>query len=199
MNAPPSVSSQLLPLAIAVVDALIVLVAGVIGGAGMLWNGEWQRVASSLGAAIIFPTVLFVFHWLRLFIDIPAMFAQDAHMDLLADLLGYVSDVFVHALILGWLALVFWWIGAEQPTTSSLLWGFAIVAGPLLGVVFRPLGYPMLAWACVVAQLAWPLAWSCTRFRILAADEVLVGIGALVLLSPLIGFSRRWQRFSAPD
>jgi len=185
VNAPPSIRSQLLPLAIAVADALIVLVAGVIGGAGMLWNGEWHRVASSLGAAIIFPLILFVFHWLRLLIDIPEMFARDAHMGLLADLLGYVSDVFVHALILGWLALVFWWIGAEGPAVYALLWGFAIVSGPLLSVVFRPLGYPMLAWACIVAQLAWPLAWSCTRFRILAAEEVLIGIGALVLLSPL--------------
>ena len=199
MNSPPSVRSQLLPLAIGVVDALLVILAGFIGGAGMLWDGEWQRVASGLGAAIIFPMVLFVFHWLRLLIDIPAMFAKDAHMDLFADLLGYVSDVFVHALILGWLALVFWWISAERPTTYALLWGFAVVSGPLLWVVFRPLGYPMLAWACVVAQLAWPLAWACVHYDLLTTDEVLMGIGVIALFSPLIGFSRRWKRFVAPD
>jgi hypothetical protein len=188
-----------MPLAIAVGDFLLVVLAGLLGGAGMLWDGEWWRVITSLGAAIVFPVVLFIFHWLRLLTDIPAMFAADARMDWLADLFGYVSDVFVHALILGWLGLVFWWIGSERPTTPALLWGFAVVSGPLLSVIFRPLGYPMLAWACVVAQLAWPLAWACAHYRLLAADEVLIGMGALALISPLIGFSCRWQRFSAPD
>ena len=193
------VSRQLMPLAIAGLDALLMICAGLIGGVGMLWDGEWWCVASSLGAAIVFPSVLFILHWLRLLTDIPAMFAADARLPLLADLFGYVSDLFIHALVLGWLAWVFWWVAAERPTTAALLWGFAVVSGPLLTVVFRPLGYPMLAWACIVAQLAWPLAWACAHYRLLTSDETLMAIGTLVFVSPLIGLSRRWQRFTAPD
>lgn len=192
-------SRPLLPLAIIVIDAILVVLAGLVGGAMMLSDGAWWRVVTSLAAAIVFPTLLFVLHWLRLLTDIPAMFAADARLGRLADLLGYLSNVFVHALVLGWLALAFCWIAAGQATIPALLWGFAIVSGPLLVVVLRPLGYPMLAWSCLVAQLAWPLLWASAHYHLLSTEQALLGIGVLLLVSPLIGFSRRWQRLTAPD
>jgi hypothetical protein len=187
------------PLLLLLLNAVLILGAGLAGLVGMVADGRWLLVAGSLLAALAYPAVLLALHWLRWLIDIPAMFAADARHQLLASLLVYLSDMFVHCLVLGWTALVFWWIVDGRPAVSALAWGYALSAGPLLAVLLRPSGYPLLVLAFGVAQAAFVIGWILLRFELASTEQVLAGLALLTLLAPLIQFSRRWQNATRPD
>lgn len=49
-----------------------------------------------------------------------------------------------------------WSIGAREPAWAALAWGYALASAPLLAVVLRPAGYPLLVLLMLVAQLLYP-------------------------------------------
>jgi hypothetical protein len=187
------------PLLVVILDSALVAVAGAAGFAGMLLAGEWAVVGGSVLAAVLYPTTLLTLHWLTWLIGIPAVLAADGGHRLLTALLGYLSGLFVAVLVLGWVALVLWWIAADRPTWAALAWGYAVVTAPLMVVVLRPFGYPLLLLLFFMAQFAFAAAWALLHFRLAGPVEALGAIGVLALVSPLVQFSRRWQRHTAPD
>jgi hypothetical protein len=187
------------PLLVLILNSVLVAAMGLAGLTGLLFAGEWVIVGASTLAVVLFPGALFTLHWLRWLIDIPAVFAADAGHRLLTVVLVYLSGLFVHILVLGWVALAVWWITADRPTWAALAWGYAVVTGPLMFVVLRPFGYPLLLMLFFLAQLTYPAAWALLHFRLAAPEEVLGGIGLIALATPVIQFSRRWQVHTAPD
>jgi hypothetical protein len=187
------------PLLVLILNSVLVAAMGLAGLAGMLFAGEWGTVGASLLAVVLFPGALFALHWLRWLIDIPAVFAAEAGHRLLTALLVYLAGLFVHCLVLGWVVLAVWWIAADRPSWAALAWGYAVVTGPLMVVVLRPFGYPLLLMLFFLAQLTYPVAWALLHFQLAAPAEVLAGIGLVALATPVIQFSRRWQAHTAPD
>lgn len=187
------------PLLVLILNLVLVAVAGLAGLAGMLLAGEWGIVGISMVAAVLYPGALLMLHWLTWLIAIPAVLAADGGHRLLTALLVYLGGLFVHCLVLGWVALAVWWLAAERPTWAALAWGYAVVTAPLMVVVLRPFGYPLLLMLFFLAQVAYAAAWTLLHYRLAAPEAVLGAIGVLALLSPLIEFSRRWQRHTAPD
>ena len=187
------------PLLVLILNSVLVITAGVAGLTGMLFAGEWGIVGASVLAAVLFPATFLTLHWLTWLIGIPAILAADGGHRLLTRLLVYLSGLFVHCLVLGWVALAVWWIAAERPSWAALAWGYAVVTAPLTFVVLRPFGYPLLLLLFFLAQLTYAAAWALLHLRLAATEEVLGAIGVLALVAPLIEFSRRWQRHTAPD
>jgi hypothetical protein len=187
------------PLLVVLLNTALVIAAGVAGSIGMLLAGQWAVVGASLVAAILYPAGLLTLHWLTWLIGIPAVLADDAGHRWLAMLLAYLLGLFVSGLVLGWVALAVWWIAADRATWAALAWGYAVVTAPLIVVVLRPFGYPLLLMLFFLAQAAYAGAWALLHFRLAAPDEALAVIGALALVAPLVQFSRRWQRHTTPD
>lgn len=191
--------SHLRPLAAVILNGLLIAAAGLFGIVGLLVAGEWRIVGTSLAAVIAFPFVLLTLHWLRWLLDIPAALCADIGYRLLAGLLAYLADLFVSAMVIGWVAAAVFLVAADNPGWSALVWGYAIVAGPLLFLFMRPGGYPMMVWLYFVAQIAYPVAWGLLRLGLLSLDAVFIALALLAALAPLIEFSRRWRRHTAPD
>jgi hypothetical protein len=187
------------PLLVLLLNSALIVAAGLAGLVGMLLAGEWGIVGASVLAAILYPTALLTLHWLTWLIGIPAVLAADGGHRRLAALLDYLCGLFVTGLVLGWSALAVWWIAADRPTWAALGWGYAVVTAPLVAVVLRPFGYPLLLMLFFLAQAVYAAAWALLHYRLAAPDEVLAAIGVLGLLAPLVQFSRRWQRHTAPD
>lgn len=187
------------PLLVLMLNSALAVAAGLAGFIGMLLAGEWAVVGVSVVAAVLYPGAFFALHWLTWLIGIPAVLAEDGGHRRLIAVLVYLWGLLVHALVLGWAALAVWWIAADRPTWAALAWGYAVVTAPLIVVVLRPFGYPLLLMLFFLVQMAYAVAWTLLHYRLAAPDEVLGAIAVLALVSPLIQFSRRWQRHTAPD
>lgn len=187
------------PLLVLMLNSALVVMAGLAGFIGMLLAGEWGVVGASAVVAVLYPATLLTLHWLTWLISIPAVLAEDGGHRLLTGLLVYLCGLFVTCLVLGWVALALWWIAAGRPTWAALAWGYAVVTAPLIVVVLRPFGYPLLLMLFFLAQITYAAAWALLHYRLAALDEMLGAIAVLALVSPLIQFSRRWQRHTAPD
>lgn len=186
------------PLLVVLLNSALVLVAGLAGLAGMLLAGEWDTVGAGILAAALYPGALFTLHWLTLLFGVPAVLAEDGGYRLLTTLLVYLGGLLVHCLVLGWVALVIWWI-ADRPTWAALAWGYAVVTGPLMVVVLRPFGYPLLLMLFFLAQVTYVGAWASLHFQLATPAGALGAIAVLALVAPAIQFSRRWRRLIAPD
>lgn len=187
------------PLLLLLGNLLLVAVAGLCGGIGLLLAGEWAAVTVGLAAGVLYPLVLLLLHWLRWLIDIPAMFASQARWRLTAAVLDYLSGVYVSILVLGWLSGIVWSILALHPPWAALCWGYALVAGPLLLVILSPAGYPFLMLLVMVAQALYPLAWILFCLAGAPIEYLLQAIAVVALLLPLVEFSVRWQLLTRPD
>jgi hypothetical protein len=195
----PTMENHTRPLLLLLLNVLLIAGAGLYGLVGMLMEGRWWVMATSLVAALGFPVALVTLHWLRWLIDIPALFAADARLRLLTALLVYLSGLFIHVLVLGWTAFTLWWVVVGHPSLAALAWGYAVTTGPLLLVILRPFSYPLMLWLYLLAQILFVIGWTLLHLGLATAMEVLSGIALAAVVSPLVQFSRRWQERTQPD
>jgi hypothetical protein len=185
-------------LLLLVLNLLLVAVSAICGGLALVFSGQWLEVFVGLAAGLAYPAVLMTLHWLKWLIDIPAMLASDARWRLASAVLTYLSGLFASALVLGWLALVTWGVLGATPAWAALAWGYALVGGPLLLVLLRPAGYPLLVLLGLAAQCLYPIAWAMFHLAGLGMGEILRAIAVVTAVLPLVQFWPRWQSATRP-
>ena len=140
------------PLFVAVLNALLIGLSGLVAAVWMLLDGHWGGLGLGLAAAVLMPPVFSLVFMLRWLFDLGALFAADGGHRALTLASSVLSSLFTHLLVLGWGWLVFDQAAVAPLAGARLLWGYAVMAAPLLFLVAMPFHTPIMVWLFLLVQ-----------------------------------------------
>lgn len=187
---------QLLPLAVAVSNGILIAAAALIGAFGLLVTGGWSALAlGALGLAIA-PIAL---RWLLFgtwLLSLPSMFAAHGGHHRLSRLFWYLTDFYCALLVAAWSGAVPWLLYRASAPWTSVAWAYAVAFGPQFFLCIMPFSPPSIVLFFFVAQAAFVCASALIAAGIIGMGEAAWAALALCLAAPAVTQSSRWLRLT---
>jgi len=186
------VEKQLLPLAVAIANGILIAVAGLAGAFGMLVTGGWLALLLGVLGLLAAPLVL---RWLLFgtwLLALPSMFASHHGHQRTGRLFWYLTDLYCALLIALWSGAVLWLVFRGSAPWWSLAWGYAVAFGPQFVLCVMPFSPPVVVLLFFVAQVAFACAWVLIAMGVIGMGEAVWAALTLSLAVPVVTQTSRW-------